>query len=388
MPNREIMVVIGTRPEAIKLAPVVLALADDPRYIPIVVTTAQHRKMLDQVLEFFSIVPDYDLGIMEAAQSLTAITTRALEGLDRILSERRPDLVVVQGDTSTTFVGALAGFYHQVPIAHVEAGLRTYRRHAPFPEEINRRLVTQLASLHLAPTTDAVSNLLRENVPAEEIVCTGNTVIDALRWAVRRQADYGAPELEGLDGDPRRVVLVTMHRRESWGELAGVGRALVRLATHHPDLLIVIPLHLNPAVRRAVLPVLEGPENIVVVEPLEYGAFSRLLARAELVVTDSGGIQEEAPALGKPVLVLREVTERPEGVAAGAVELVGTGEDVILERARSILTDPGEYARMTRAVDSYGDGRAATRVVEAIASFFNEGPPPLGFQPVAVPTRT
>ena len=376
------MVVVGTRPEAIKLAPVVLALRDDPRYDPILVTTAQHREMLDQVLEFFSITPDHDLGIMQAGQSLASVTTRGLQGLNRIIADRSPELVMVQGDTTSTFVGALAGFYHQVPVAHVEAGLRTLRRYAPFPEEINRRLVTQLASLHLAPTPEAVSNLLTENVAAEEIVCTGNTVIDALRWAVSRQIDFGVPELADLDRDPRRVVLVTMHRRESWdGGLGGVGRALVRLAVANPDFLVVIPLHLNPAVRKAVLPVVGNLENIVVVEPLPYGAFTRLLARADLVMTDSGGIQEEAPALGKPVLVLRDVTERPEGVAAGAVELVGTDEEVILDRAQKILTDSDVYGRMTRAVDSYGDGRAASRIVEAIAWFFGEGPRPFEFRP-------
>ncbi|MHB1535944.1 MAG: non-hydrolyzing UDP-N-acetylglucosamine 2-epimerase [Acidimicrobiales bacterium] len=386
MPPRVVMLVFGTRPEAIKLAPVIQVLQADARYQPVVVVTAQHREMLDQVLSLFAITPDFDLGIQRDRQSLASITTRALEGLDPVMADQRPDLVVVQGDTTTTFVGALAGFYHRIPVAHVEAGLRTGDPYAPYPEEINRRLTSQLASLHLAPTPASVANLRAEGIAPDVIVCTGNTVIDALHWAVDRRVDYGVAELARLDADPRRLLLVTVHRRESWGtQMEGVARAVARLAAANRDLLTVIPMHKNPVVREALLPVLSGLDNVIVVEPLPYGAFCRLLERSDLVITDSGGVQEEAPSLGKPVLVLRHVTERPEAVAAGTVELVGTDEERIVARGQTLLSDAGAYARMAHAVNPYGDGRAAARTLDAITWLFGDGGRPQEFRPPEPP---
>ncbi len=374
------MVVFGTRPEAIKLAPVILRMQSDARFEPIVTVTGQHREMLDQVLELFDIKADHDLAIQSEGQTLADITTRALDGLDPLVAEQHPDALVVQGDTTSTFVGALAAFYHRVPVVHVEAGLRTANRYSPYPEEINRRLTSQLATLHLAPTQSAADNLRSEGLPGAEIVCTGNTVIDALEWAVSRHADYCDPALVGIDDDPRRVVLVTVHRRESWGErLAGVGRALAQVAREDPGLLVVIPLHRNPIVRDAVVPAVTGLKNVLVIEPLPYGAFSRLMRRADLVVTDSGGIQEEAPSLGIPVLVLRNTTERPEAVLAGSVELVGTDEFRVVDRIRHLLSDGEAYARMANAVNPYGDGRAAERSLAAIAWLLGDGDRPEEF---------
>jgi UDP-N-acetylglucosamine 2-epimerase (non-hydrolysing) len=375
-----IMTVFGTRPEAIKLAPVIMALQRSPHVESLVTVTAQHREMLDQVLDLFEIVPDYDLGIQRPGQTLTGITVRALEGLDSILADSI-DLVVVQGDTTTTFAAALMAFYHHIPVAHVEAGLRTGNPESPFPEEINRRLTTQLSSLHLAPTPRNVTNLRSEGVPAERIVCTGNTVIDALNHVIAMKPDYGNPSLDRLNHDKRRVVLVTVHRRESWGDsMDGIGRALARLAAD-PTLLLVVPLHRNPVVRASIVPSLEGLENVLVIEPLPYGAFARLIDRCDLVLTDSGGIQEEAPSRGKPVLVLRDVTERPEGVEAGTVALVGTDEDHIVAMVRSLLSDRAEYRRMARTANPYGDGRAATRTIDSILWFFGLSGRPDDFQP-------
>ena len=381
MAPRRVLVIFGTRPEAIKLAPVVRQLHADPRFAPVVVVTAQHRQMLDQVLDLFGIRPDHDLDLQQPRQSLTEITTRALGGLSPIVSAEQPDLVVVQGDTTTTFAGALAGFYHQIPVAHVEAGLRTGHRYSPFPEEINRKLTTQLTSLHLAPTPVNVAHLRAEGVAAGEIVCTGNTVIDALREAVRLGTGYGCAELAGLDQDRRRIVLVTTHRRESWGAPMGaIARAVARLAAD-PAVHLVVPLHLNPIVRDAFLPIVAGLENVTVTDPLAYGGFARLLARCDLVLTDSGGIQEEAPSLAKPVLVLRDTTERPEAVLAGTVELVGTDEETIFSRARTLLDDPAAHDRMARAINPYGDGQAAPRCVQAMAWVLGLGGRPADFCP-------
>lgn len=380
------MIVLGTRPEAIKLAPLILALQSHASYRPVVVITAQHREMLDQVLNLFSIEPDFDLDIQQPGQTLAAVTERCLSGLNPLMASLKPELVVVQGDTTSTMVGALAAFYHQIPVVHLEAGLRTGRRYSPFPEEINRRLTSQLASLHLAPTPRAAANLRQEDIAVRDIICTGNTVIDALHWAVERRADYGVADLEGLDRDPRRVILVTLHRRESWGDrMVGVARAVARLADTNPDVLVVIPLHRNPVVREAVLPPLAGRNNVIVVEPLEYGGFSRLLDRSHLVITDSGGIQEEAPSLGKPVLVVRDVTERPEAVEVGTVDLLGTDETAIVARAQRLLSDASAYSRMARAVNPYGDGRATDRTVKALTWFLGDGPRPRDFRPGANP---
>lgn len=365
---KRVMVVFGTRPEAIKVAPLIQALAAAPWSRPVVAVTAQHRWILDQVLELFDICPNYDLDIMRSGQTLTDVTVGALGGLRPVLADAEPDLVVVQGDTTTTFAAALAGFYQQVPVAHLEGGLRTGNVLSPYPEEMNRRLTSQLASLHLAPTPTARANLLAEGVNPCSVVVTGNTVIDALHWTVGRRIPYRDQELAGLDTDPRPVLLVTAHRRESWGEpMTAIGAALAHLAQSQPDLLVVLPVHPNPRVRAALLPAVAGLDNVLVVEPLAYGEFARLLDRATVVLTDSGGVQEEAPSLGKPVLVMRDTTERPEAVAAGTARLVGTDRDQIVANVRSLLQDADAYAAMANAVNPYGDGRAAERSCQAIA---------------------
>jgi UDP-N-acetylglucosamine 2-epimerase (non-hydrolysing) len=367
---KRVMVVFGTRPEAIKVAPLIQALAAAPWSRPVVAVTAQHRRILDQVLELFAICPNYDLDIMRSAQTLTDVTVGALDGLGPVLADADPDLVVVQGDTTTTFAAALASFYQRVPVVHLEAGLRTGDVLSPYPEEMNRRLTSQLASLHLAPTPSARANLLAEGVDPSSVVSTGNTVIDALHWTVGRRMPYRDRELAELDTDPRPVLLVTAHRRESWGEpMTAIGAALADLARSEPDLLVVLPVHPNPRVREALLPAVTGLDNVLVVEPLAYGEFARLLDRATIVLTDSGGVQEEAPSLGKPVLVMRDTTERPEAVAAGTARLVGTDHDQIVANVCSLLHDADAYAAMANAVNPYGDGRAAERSCQAMARF-------------------
>jgi UDP-N-acetylglucosamine 2-epimerase (non-hydrolysing) len=308
---------------------------------------------------------------------------RALTGLSPVVAGSRPDAIVVQGDTTTTFAAALSGFYHHVPVVHVEAGLRTFDRSSPFPEEINRRLTTQLATVHLAPTSTARAHLLAEGVPAERVVVTGNTVIDALLWAVGRDAAWG-PELQRLDDDPRRVLLVTAHRRESWGEgMARIGRAVAEIARAEPDLLVVFCLHLNPVVRDTVLQAVAGLANVLVVEPVPYVIFARLMARAHVILTDSGGIQEEGPSLGKPVLVMRDKTERPEALASGTARLVGTDVDRIVAAVRELLHDRDAYDKLAQAVNPYGDGQASARTVAALAHLFGLGDRPADFDPSA-----
>ena len=373
--GRQIMIIYGTRPEAVKVAPLIQALDRSEMFTPVVAVTAQHRSMLDQVNAVFDVKPAFDLDIHRPGQTLTEITTRALSGVRSVLAEQRPDAVVVQGDTTTVFAAALAAFYEQIPVVHLEAGLRTGNPLSPYPEEINRRLTTRLATLHLAPTSTSKANLLTENVNEASIVVTGNTVIDALLWAVPRQPGFGEPALAGLDAHDAPVLLVTAHRRESWGDpLRAVGRALARIAAAHRDLRIVFPVHRNPVVRDAVLPALRDVPNVIVTEPLPYGGFCRLMNRATVILTDSGGVQEEGPSLGKPVLVMRETTERPEAVRAGTVKLVGTDEDVIVDSVGRLLTDPAAYAAMANAVNPYGDGRAAQRAVAALAHHFRLGP--------------
>lgn len=380
-----IMVVYGTRPEAIKMAPLVAALERSSDLEPLVVVTGQHRQMLDQVNELFGIVPRHDLDILAARQSLEQITVRALEGLGEVIRAERPDVVAVQGDTTTSFVGALAAFYARIPVVHLEAGLRTADATSPFPEEINRRLTSQVASLHLAPTATSRDNLLAENVSPDRITVTGNTVIDALLDVVDRRVPYDDPALEGLHGRP--LVLVTSHRRESWGEpMARSARAIARLARRHPDTVFVLPAHLNPAVREVLLPPLRELDNVVITEPLPYGQFSRLMQDSTLILTDSGGVQEEGPSLGKPVLVMRESTERPEAVEAGTVRLVGTDEQAIVDEVSRLLEDEVHYRTMASAVNPYGDGRAAYRSVAAIEHFLGLGPRPADFAPAAMTT--
>ena len=381
---KRLMVVYGTRPEAIKMAPVIEALDRSGMFRPTVTVTAQHRGLLDQVHALFGIRADHDLDILSPRQSLADITVRVLDGLCPLLRHERPDAVLVQGDTTTAFAGALAAFYTRTAVVHLEAGLRTDDRYSPFPEEINRRLATQLASLHLAPTRDARANLLRDGVPASSVVVTGNTVIDALHWAVGRKSPYGDPALADLDDTGRRVLLVTAHRRESWGNgMKSIGGALADLARTEPGLLIVLPLHPNPVVREAILPQVAGIEGVRLTEPLGYGAFARLMNRSHLILTDSGGVQEEGPGLGKPVLVMRDTTERPEALRAGTSRLVGTDRDRIVKEVRRLLHDRSAYAAMARAVNPYGDGRAADRAVRAIGHWMGlcERPAEFGCAP-------
>jgi UDP-N-acetylglucosamine 2-epimerase (non-hydrolysing) len=380
MKSHRVMAIFGTRPEAIKVAPLIAELERSPHFEPVVVVTGQHREMLAQVLDLFGIVPHHDLDLCAPGQTLTSVTTGALTGLEPLLERIDPDAVVVQGDTTTTFAGALAAFYRQVPVVHMEAGLRTGNPYSPFPEEVNRCLTTRLASLHLAPTAGNKANLLAEGIAAESIVVTGNTVVDALLAAAQLPGAYGDVALDDLDADPRRIVLVTAHRRESWGEgHAAIARAVAEVARTEPDVLVVFPIHRNPVVREAVVPHLEGLDNVRVVEPLGYRGLVKLMQRADLILTDSGGIQEEGPSLGKPVLVLRDTTERPEAVTAGTVRLVGTDELQIVGAVRTVLHDPAAYAAMANAVNPYGDGRAAERSVQAIAHLFGLGERPVEF---------
>lgn len=362
------MSVFGTRPEAIKMAPVVAELRETPGIRSLVLVTAQHREMLDQVLDHFGIRPDHDLNIMQAGQSLTDITTRALEGAFEVFGRAQPDLVLVHGDTTTTFAAALAAFYRRIPVGHVEAGLRTRHKYSPFPEEINRHLAGVLADLHFAPTEVARANLLDEGVPADRIWVTGNTAIDALLRTVREDYRFQAEPLRRLDLRGRRMLLVEAHRRENWGEpMERICRALAEIVRRCPDAALVYSVHPNPRVADVVRRHLGGRERVHLLDPLPYPDWANLMARAHLIVTDSGGLQEEAPSLGKPVVLLRDTTERPEAVAAGTVRQVGTDFDRIVESVTSLLGDEAEYARMARASNPYGDGRAARRIADIIA---------------------
>lgn len=380
------MVVFGTRPEAIKMAPLVLELHRHPDVAAAVCVTAQHREMLDQVLELFGIRPEYDLNIMQAGQTLTDITVRALTGLRDVFRQARPHLVFVHGDTTTTFAGALAAFYEQIPVAHVEAGLRTGQKYAPFPEEMNRKLTGALTDLHFAPTAGAKANLLAEGVPENAIFVTGNTVIDALRYTVRPEYRFAAGDLNGLPSD-KRLLLVETHRRENLGApMESICRALRRIVTDNPDVYMVFPVHKNPAVRDPVYRTLAGLDRVLLTEPLDVTDFHNLMGKSHLILTDSGGIQEEAPSLGRPVLVLREVTERPEAVAAGTVALVGVGEETIVEAANRLLRDTAAYRKMATAVNPYGDGLASRRIVSAARWRFGlSGEKPDDFYPAEVP---
>ncbi|NDO78893.1 UDP-N-acetylglucosamine 2-epimerase (non-hydrolyzing) [Kocuria indica] len=369
-----IMPIYGTRPEAIKMAPIVTALQNSDQFECVVTVTGQHREMLDQVNEIFGITPDHDLNIIQPRQTLNGVLTRTVEGLDRIFEDTPPDAVVVQGDTTTSTAAAIAAFYRGIPVIHAEAGLRSFNLFSPFPEEANRKITSQITSLHLAPTTTSKENLLREAITEEDIVVTGNTVIDALLHTVEQQLPFTDPQLEKIASSGKRVLLVTTHRRENQGEaMRGVGRALARIADAEPELTIVLPAHRNPVVREAVLPAIEGKPNVVVTEPLAYGEFTRMLSVAHVVLTDSGGVQEEAPSLGKPVLVMRENTERPEAVTAGTVKLIGTDEERIVTEVDRLLNDADAYQAMANAVNPYGDGKAAERSLAAIEQMFDVG---------------
>lgn len=364
----KVMTVFGTRPEAIKMAPIVLELQKHPDTIePVVAVTAQHREMLDQVLNLFHIKPDHDLNIMAAGQTLFDITTKAMCGLDKVLTEEKPDIVLVHGDTTTTFAGALAAYYHQTTVGHVEAGLRTHNKYSPFPEEMNRRLTGCIADLNFAPTETSEQNLLAENAAPESIFVTGNTVIDALHHTVRDDFAFDDELLQHVDFAHKRVILVTTHRRENLGEpMRHVYKALKALTEEFDDVEIVFPVHKNPKVREVVNAELGGLEKVHLIDPLDYEPFANLMNKAYLILTDSGGVQEEAPALGKPVLVLRDTTERPEAVLAGTVKLIGTDRERVYAEAKKLLTDKAEYSRMAEAVNPYGDGQAARRIIHAI----------------------
>jgi UDP-N-acetylglucosamine 2-epimerase (non-hydrolysing) len=365
----KLLCVFGTRPDAIKMAPVVLELKRRPAQFDVkVAVTGQHREMLDQVLAVFDIVPDFDLNIMQHGANLTQVTTRSLSGLDPILEAEKPDWVLAQGDTTTTFVASLAAFYHRARFGHVEAGLRTGNKFDPFPEEMNRLLTGRLATMHFAPTQEAVDNLLREDVRPESIVLTGNTVIDALLDVARRDYKGDNADVRALLQEERRVVLVTAHRRENWGDpMRRIASAVRTVVDRFEDTVAVVPMHRNPLVRDAIRPVLEGHPRVRLIEPPDYQPFVKLEQKATIILTDSGGVQEEAPSLGKPVLVLRETTERPEGVAAGTAKLVGTDEQAIVREASELLSNPAAYAAMARAASPYGDGSAAKRIADALS---------------------
>lgn len=360
---KRIMLVFGTRPEAIKMCPLVLELKRRKEIRTIVCVTGQHRQMLDQVLEAFDVRPDYDLSIMKDRQTLFDVTVNILERIKAVLEEARPDVVLVHGDTSTTFVTALACFYMQIPVGHVEAGLRTYDIYSPYPEEFNRQTVSIVAKYNFAPTELSRQNLLREGKKAESIYVTGNTAIDALKTTVR--ADYTHPELEWARGS--RLIMLTAHRRENLGEpMHQMFRAIRRIVDEHSDIKVIYPIHMNPVVRRAAGEELGDDERIHIIEPLEVLDFHNFLSRSYLILTDSGGIQEEAPSLGKPVLVMRDTTERPEGIEAGTLKLVGTSEETIYREFKRLLEDPAAYEAMSRASNPYGDGHACERIADVL----------------------
>ena len=368
----KVLTIFGTRPEAIKMAPLVKELANHPDKIKsLVAVTAQHREMLDQVLELFEIIPDYDLDIMQEGQTLYDVTTRALTGLKEVLIDCNPDLVLVHGDTTTTFVAALAAYYRQIPVGHVEAGLRTHNKYSPFPEEMNRHLTGALAEYHFAPTQESMQNLIKENINLDNIFVTGNTVIDALKATVQEKYVFSDPLLNKIDFDKQRVLLVTTHRRENLGDpMRAIYQALKEIVETHPDVEVVFPVHKNPAVRRVVNEILGKIPRVHLIEPLQYEPFINLMQRCYLVLTDSGGMQEEAPSLGKPVLVLRDTTERPEAVEAGTVKLVGTDRGIVLSVTKELLDNPEAYQKMAEAVNPYGDGQASKRIVDFICYKF------------------
>ncbi|HHY27431.1 MAG TPA: UDP-N-acetylglucosamine 2-epimerase (non-hydrolyzing) [Desulfitobacterium dehalogenans] len=369
--GKKVMVVFGTRPEAIKMAPVVQALKRTSLHCEIAVT-AQHREMLDQVLELFQIKPDYDLNLMQAGQTLTDITTRALQGLKDVLEQAKPDLVLVHGDTTTTFVAALAAFYAQIPVGHVEAGLRTGNKYSPFPEEMNRKLAGVLTDLHFSPTETSKRNLLAEGVPEEKIYITGNTVIDALLTTVKKDYTFSDAALKEIlrQSEGKRMILVTTHRRENLGEpMRQIYRALAEVLEHYPDTYVVFPVHKNPSVRQVVNEVLGHNPRVHMIEPLDYEPFVNLMAQANIILTDSGGIQEEAPSLGIPVLVVRDTTERPEAVEAGTVSLVGTSYEKVLQELSRLLGNQEAYEQMAHAANPYGDGQAASRIAKITEAF-------------------
>ena len=366
----KVMSIFGTRPEAIKMAPLVKELERRKEIESIVCVTAQHREMLDQVLNTFDIKPDYDLNIMKQGQSLADVTTRALVGLEEVIKKVKPDIVLVHGDTTTTFAGALAAFYNQVAIGHVEAGLRTYDKYSPYPEEMNRQMVDRLSDMYFAPTEISKDNLLKENIDESKIYITGNTAIDAMSTTV--DENYTHPELDWIKPG-ERMILLTAHRRENLGEpMRHIFRAIKRVVDEFSDVKVIYPIHMNPKVREVANEVFGDADRVKLIEPLEVFDFHNFQNKSYIILTDSGGIQEEAPSLGKPVLVLRDTTERPEGIKAGTLKLVGTDEDVIYEETKKLLLDKKEYEKMSKASNPYGDGHASERIVDAIIEYFNK----------------
>lgn len=367
MKKIKVMTIFGTRPEAIKMAPLIKKLEDTPEIEPIIVITAQHREMLDQVLDLFNIHPDYDLDIMKSGQSLTEITIRVLKGLEKVLLETEPDIVLVHGDTSTTFAASLAAYYQQIRVGHIEAGLRTNNKYSPFPEEMNRHLTGVLTDIHFAPTGKSKENLLNENIPADRIFITGNTVIDALLEIVDDNYIFQNEILKEIDFVNKKIILLTSHRRENIGKpMKDIFTAAFEVIRDNPETELIFPVHLNPEVRKLANYILGGKERIHLIEPMDYQPFANLMARSYLVMTDSGGIQEEAPGLGKPVVVLRDTTERPEAVEAGTVRLVGTDTRLIYETVLELIRDKEFYGMMANAVNPYGDGKAAERIVKRL----------------------
>ena len=370
---KKIAVIFGTRPDTIKLAPIILELKKEKKYFKVItIATAQHRQMLDQVLDIFKLVPDYDLNIMLPKQSLVTITQNTIKKLDDVIVKEHPDLVIVQGDTTTTFVGSLVAFYHQIPVGHIEAGLRTNDKANPFPEEINRRLTSAITDLHFAPTETAKKALLKENIFRESIFVTGNTVIDALNIAIKKNYKYTVPLLNEIILKKKKIILLTMHRRENWGEpMKGACKAIKRLALLYPDFNFVFPVHLNPIVREVVHGTLENLKNVFLIAPLDYSDFVNFMSKTYLIITDSGGVQEEGPHFGIPILVLRKVTERPEAVKYGTVKLVGLDEEIIFKTAKGLIEDKTAYKKMASAVNPYGDGLSSKRTVQIIKNYFN-----------------
>ena len=379
MNKLKVMSVFGTRPEAIKMAPLVKALQASEQIESVVCLTGQHREMLDSVMQIFRLTGDYDLHIMEKRQTLSTITTKTLLGMDEVLDTVKPDLVLVHGDTSTTFAGALAAFYHQVKVGHVEAGLRTWDKYSPFPEEMNRKLVSAIADLYFCPTVNNKNNLLKEGI-GKGLFITGNTVIDALKTTVREDYRFTTEELNRLPYGEKKIILVTCHRRENYGEpMKNIMLALRQIAEQHEDVELVYPVHLSPVVREAVDTYLRGTPRVHLIDPLPADEMHNLMARCYMVMTDSGGLQEEAPALGKPVLVLRRETERPEAVEAGTVKLAGVVQDDIVTMAERLILDKDAYAQMAHAVNPYGDGNACRRIADAILWHFGRGEKPADY---------
>ena len=373
MEKIKVLTIFGTRPEAIKMAPLVKELEKREEIEAKVCVTAQHREMLDQVLELFEIKPDFDLDIMKTRQSLTGITNKILEGLEELFLKEKPDMILVHGDTTTTFASGLAAFYQQIRVGHVEAGLRTFDKYFPVPEQMNRKLTGALADLHFAPTKGSRSNLLNEGIKESDIYITGNTVIDAMAHTVEENYVFETEELNKIDFENKKVIMVTAHRRENWGEgIDNICDSLAEIVEKNEDVELVYLVHLNPVVKDVVHAKLGGKERVHLLSPLDTKETHNLMNKCFMVMTDSGGLQEEAPHLGKPVLVLRDVTERPEAVEAGTVKLVGTDVDVILKEANALLTDEDYYASMSKAVNPYGDGKASERIVDAILKYYGK----------------